>query len=248
MSGRFQGTRTVITGAAGGLGAAMAEAFAAEGARVMVADIDGAAADELAARLPGARSFAIDVLREDEHVELARVVTEAWGGIDVVCANAGLPHRAANLIDLPTEDFERMFDVNVRSVYFAAKHFVPHMPPGSSIVATSSIGAVRPRPGLTAYNASKGAVLTLVRGLAGELAPDIRVNAVLPVSAPTGFDRTALGRDLPENLEAAVIRGIPMGRRATPGDVANAVLFLADPASGFLTGVCLDVDGGRSIQ
>jgi 3-oxoacyl-[acyl-carrier protein] reductase len=147
------------------------------------------------------------------------------------------------------ETFDRMFALNVRSVYLAAKCCVPHMPSGGSIVVTSSIGGIRPRPGVTAYNAAKGAAVTLTRGLATELAPDIRVNAVLPVSAATGFDKQAIGLDvMPENLEKAVIKGIPMGRRATPEDVANAVLFLASDASSFLTGVCLDVDGGRSIQ
>jgi 3-oxoacyl-[acyl-carrier protein] reductase len=179
---------------------------------------------------------------------MAAAAVQAWGGIDVVCANAGLPHRMMNLVDLPTEDFDFMFAVNVRSVYFAAKHCVPHIPPGGSIVATASIGGIRPRPGVTAYNASKGAVITLVRGLATELAPAIRVNAVCPVSAATGFDRNAFGMDMPENVERSVVRGIPMGRRATPRDVANSVLFLASDDASFLTGVCLDVDGGRSIQ
>jgi 3-oxoacyl-[acyl-carrier protein] reductase len=141
-----------------------------------------------------------------------------------------------------------MFAVNVRSVYFAAKYCVPQMGQGGSMIATASIGGIRPRPGMTAYNASKGAVITLVRGLATELAPAIRVNAVLPVSAATGFDKNAIGSDMPESLERAIVRGIPMGRRATPEDVANAVLFLASDEASFLTGVCLDIDGGRSIQ
>ena len=214
----------------------------------MAADIDGAAAAEVAADLPSAVPFQIDVADEARTEAMAAAAVDAWGGIDIVVPNAGVPHRSAPLIDLATADFDRMWEVNVRSVYFAAKYCVPHMPAGSAIVSTASIGGRRPRAGLTAYNASKGAVITLTKGLAAELAPDIRVNCVNPVSAPTGFDRNAVGLDeLPEKLEAAVVRGIPMGRRATPADVASAVLFLASDEATFLTGVALDVDGGRSI-
>jgi 3-oxoacyl-[acyl-carrier protein] reductase len=246
---RFQDRRVIVTGGASGFGAAMARAFAAEGARVLVADLNEAGAKEVAAALPGAIPFGIDVADEDQTRAMAQAAVDAWGGIDVVCPNAGIPHRSSPLVDLPTEDFDRVFAINTRSVYFAAKHCVPHMEPGGVIVSTSSIGGRRPRPGLTAYNASKGAVITLTRGLAAELAPDIRVNCVNPVSAPTGFDKLAVGLDeLPEPIEQALIAGIPMGRRARPEDVAQAVLYLASDAAGFLTGVCLDVDGGRSIQ
>ena len=245
---RFQDQRVIVTGAASGFGAEIARAFAAEGAKVLVADLNEAGAKDVAADLPGAIAFGIDVGDEEQTRAMAEAAVSAWGGIDVVCPNAGVPHLTKPLIELPTEDFDRMFAINVRSVYFAAKYCVPHMGPGSAIVSTASIGGVRPRPGLTAYNASKGAVITLTRGLAGELAPDVRVNCVNPVSSPTGFDKNAVGvEDLPEALEKAVVSGIPMGRRALPADVAQAVLFLASEDAGFLTGVCLDVDGGRSI-
>ncbi len=191
--GEFDGKCVIVTGAASGFGAAIAEKFAGQG--------------------------------------------------------AGVPHRTSRMVEMATADFDRMFAINVRSVFLAAKYCVPHMGEGSSIISTSSIGAKRPRPGLTPYNASKGAVNTLTRGLAGELAPKIRVNAVCPVSAPTGFDLNAVGvAELPEAANQAVISGIPMGRRATPQDVADAVFYLASDQARFLTGVCLDVDGGRSIQ
>ncbi len=248
MSNRFEGARVVVTGAAAGFGAAIARDFAAEGARVMVTDIDEAAAEAVAAGLNSALSFGLDVTDEARTAEMAQAVVDAWGGIDVVVCNAGLPHRAAPMIELDTDDFDRMWTINVRSIFLAAKYCVPHMPPGSSIVSVASIGGRRPRPGLTAYNASKGAVITLTKGLAGELAPGIRVNCVNPVSAPTGFDKNAVGLDkLPDEVEAAVVAGIPMGRRARPDDVAGAVLFLASDDASFLTGVGLDVDGGRSI-
>ncbi|MCY4212929.1 MAG: glucose 1-dehydrogenase [Gammaproteobacteria bacterium] len=245
----FKGKCVIVTGAASGFGAAIAEKFASEGAGVLAADIDLAGAQVLAARLPGAKAFEIDVANEEQNAAMAAAAVEAFGRIDVVCANAGVPHRASRMVEMATEEFDRMFAINVRSVFLAAKYCVAHMPEGSSIISTSSIGAKRPRPGLTPYNASKGAVNTLTRGLAGELAPKIRVNAVCPVSAPTGFDLSATGvAELPESANQAVISGIPMGRRATPQDVAAAVHYLASDQAAFLTGVCLDVDGGRSIQ
>lgn len=249
MTRRFVGSRVVVTGGASGFGAAMAYAFGHEGASVVVADIDGDAAQRIADDLPGAIACQVDVTDDRQNRAMVAAAVNAWDGIDIVCANAGVPHPAMPLIDLPTAAFDRTFAVNVRGVYLAAKHSVPHMTRGGSIIATASIGAIRPRPGLTAYNASKAAVVTLVRGLATELAPEVRVNAVLPVSAATGFDRELLGVDeMPEKLERRIIRDIPMGRRAEPSDIADAVLFLASEQASFLTGVCLDVDGGRSIQ
>ena len=245
---RFQDKRVIVTGAAAGFGEAISRAFAAEGAKVMVTDIDSDGAQALADQLDGALAFRLDVTDEDQTAAMAQAAVDAWGGIDVVVCNAGLPHRAAPMIDLSTEEFDRMWDVNVRSIFFAAKYCVPHMPPGSSIVSTASIGGRRPRANLTPYNASKGAVITLTKGLASELAPNIRVNCVNPVSSPTGFDKNAMGVDvLPDAVEAAVVKGIPMGRRALPDDVASAILFLASDEASFLTGVGLDVDGGRAI-
>jgi 3-oxoacyl-[acyl-carrier protein] reductase len=249
VSARFDGRRVVVTGAASGFGEAMAQEFATEGASVVVADVDGDGAERVAAGLPSAIPVAVDVTSDEQNERMAAAAVDAWGGIDVVCANAGGAHRSMNLVDLPVSEFDRMFALNVRSVYLAAKFCVPHMSAGGAIVATASIGGIRPRPGLTAYNASKGAVVTLVRGLATELAPGIRVNAVLPVSSATHFDDAVFGPDsMPEQVEKMIVRGIPMGRRADPNDVANAVMFLASDEAAFLTGVCLDVDGGRSIQ
>ncbi len=246
---RFEGKSVVVTGAASGFGTAIAEKFAGEGASVVVADIDIEGAAAVAKRLPGAIAFQIDVADEQQNQALAKATVDAFGKIDVFCANAGVPHRGSYMIKMATADFDRMWAVNVRSVFLAAKYCVAHMPPGSSIISTASIGGKRPRPGLTPYNASKGAVITLTRGLAVELAPNIRVNAVCPVSAQTNFDLQSMGTyKLAEKVEAAVIAGIPMGRRATPKDVANAYAFLASDEAEFLTGVCLDVDGGRSIQ
>ena len=245
---RFDDKRVIVTGAGGGFGAAIARGFAAKGAKDMVTDIDVTAAQAVADELDGALAFGLDVTSEDAHKELADVVVEAWGGIDIVACNAGLPHRGGYMVNLTTEQFDFMWTINVRPIFFASKYFVPHMAAGGAIVSTASIGGRRPRKGLTPYNASKAAVITLTKGLAVELAPDIRVNCVAPVSSPTGFDMSAMGIEkLSENREKMVVDGIPMGRRATPEDVANSVMFLASEEAGFLTGVCLDVDGGRSI-
>ncbi len=227
----------------------MSEKFSAAGAAVVVADLNLDGAQQVAGTLTDAIAVEIDVADEGQNEALAAAAVEVYGKIDVVCANAGVPHRVGRAIDMETAEFDRMFAINTRSVFLAAKYCVPHMGAGSSIVATSSIGAKRPRPGLAAYYAAKGAVLTLTQALAVELAPGIRVNAVLPVSAPTGFDLNASGvAELPEAVNAQVIAGIPMGRRAIPQDVADAAFFLASEEAAFLTGVCLDVDGGRAIQ
>ncbi|MCY4278190.1 MAG: SDR family oxidoreductase [Gammaproteobacteria bacterium] len=246
---RFIDKSVVVTGGASGFGKAIAEKFAGEGASVVVADLDFDGAQAVAEALPDALAFKIDVADEAMNQALVARAVDAFGKIDVYCANAGVPHLAQPMVSMKVADFDRMFAINVRSVFLAAKYAVPHMPEGSSLISTASIGGKRPRPGLTPYNASKGALITLTRGLAAELAPKIRVNCLCPVSSATGFDLNATGvAELPEDMDAAVVGGIPMGRRASPDDVAGAYAFLASTDAAFLTGVCLDVDGGRSIQ
>ncbi len=245
----FNDKCVIVTGGASGFGKAMSEKFSAAGAAVVVADMNIEGAEAVASALPRAIAVQIDVADEGQNENLAQAAVATYGRIDVVCANAGIPHRMIRAIEMGTDEFDRMFAINTRSVFLAAKYCAPHMSEGSAIVATSSIGAKRPRPGLAAYYAAKGAVLTLTQALAVELAPNIRVNAVCPVSAPTGFDQNAVGvAELPAEANAQVIAGIPMGRRATPEDVADATFFLASKEARFLTGVCLDVDGGRAIQ
>jgi 3-oxoacyl-[acyl-carrier protein] reductase len=174
------------------------------------------------------------------------------GGLDILVNNAGFSHRMMPLWELPEEDYDRVFAVNTKGVYLGAKYAVPVLRErgGGVIVNIASIGAVAPRPRVTAYNATKGAVVTMTRGLAMEVAPyKIRVNAVNPVASETGFFKGALGVDaLPDPIRKGLIQGIPLGRLAEPLDVATAVLFLASEDAAFLTGVCLDVDGGRSIS
>ena len=246
---RFQGKSVIVTGAASGFGAAIAKKFAHEGARVLCADINLEGASQIAAGLPDAIPFEIDVADEAQNNAMIQAAVDAFGHIDVLGLNAGVPHRGSYMVKMAVEDFDRMWAINVRSIFLAVRAAAPHMPEGSSIISTASIGGKRPRPGLAPYNASKAAVINLTQGMAVEMAPKIRVNCVCPVSAATNFDMQSMGvKDLPEDVEKTVIDGIPMGRRATPEDVADAYAFLASDEASFLTGVSLDIDGGRSIQ
>ena len=254
-SSRFAGRVAVVTGASGGFGRAIARRLASEGACVALADVDRARGERTTAELAdeGAQVLfeAVDVSCAEDLQRLMAAACQAFGGIDILVNNAGYCHRAKPLWELPEADYDRIFEVNVKSVYLGAVHGVPRLIErgGGVIVNTASIGARRPRPRLTAYNASKGAVITLTKGLAMELAPHgIRVNAVNPVAADTDFMKgPSGGRPLGEKGREILEATIPLGRLAEPEDVAAAVAYLASDDAAFLTGVCLDVDGGRSI-
>jgi 3-oxoacyl-[acyl-carrier protein] reductase len=246
----FVGKTVVVTGAASGFGAATARAFGLAGADVIVSDIDLDGARRVAAELPSATPAGADVTDGDAIRQLIAQAVNTYGGLDVLVNNAGLPHRRTPLEELSVEDVEFQLVMNVRSVALACKFALPALRrrPGSSIVNVSSIGATRPRPGMVMYSATKAAVITLTRGLATEVAPEVRVNVVCPVASETGFVKNALGTDrfTPEMREA-IVSEIPMGRPALPEDIANGVLFLASDQAAFLTGVVLDIDGGHSI-
>ena len=245
---RFEEKSVIVTGAASGFGTAIARKFANEGAQIICADLNMAGASELASELANAVPFEIDVANEQQNKDMIECAVDHFGKIDVLCCNAGIPHKGNYMIRMPVEDFDKMWAVNVRSIFLAARAAVPHMPPGSSIISTASIGGKRPRPGLVPYNASKAAVITLTQGMAVEMAPNIRVNCVCPVSSPTNFDFQTMGtQNLSEEMEKKVLETIPMGRRATPEDVADGYAFLASDEAKFITGTSLDIDGGRAI-
>ena len=251
---RFEGKTAIVTGAAGGFGEAIARRFVAEGGRVVVADIDEQGGGKVVQEIEGAGGEAIfvatDVSLSADWKRLVERTQEAFGGLDVLVNNAGYSHANTPLADLPEEDYDRVFATNTKSVYLSVVHGLALLREGGGVIVnTASIGAIRPRPNVTAYNATKGAVLTMTRGLAGELARDkVRVNAVNPVAADTDFMKGPFGgSSLPDRAREALVNGIPLRRLTEPSDVAAAVLFLASDDACFLTGVCLDVDGGRSI-
>ena len=248
---QLQGKIALITGAAGGFGEGIARLFVAQGARVMIADLDGAKASQVAADLgPSARAIACDVSKSTDVQAAVQACVEAFGIPDIVVNNAGTTHRNQPMLDVDEATFDRVFNVNVKSIFHMTHAVVPLMRQRrqGSIINVGSTAGIRPRPGLTWYNASKGAVNLMSKSMAAELGPDnIRVNAICPVMGATGLIEQFLGAaDTPES-RAKVVAGIPLGRLSTPDDVAQAALYLASDASCFITGVELPVDGGRTI-
>jgi 3-oxoacyl-[acyl-carrier protein] reductase len=246
----FTGKTVIVTGGAAGFGAATARAFAKAGAQVVIADRNLDGAKLVACELPAAIAAHTDVTREEDLRELMSTTEQAFGRLDALVNNAAMPHLRAPFETMTTADIDFQFTVNLRSVMLASKYALPLLrrTAGSSIVNVASIGAVRPRPGMLTYSTLKGGVIVFTRGLAAEVAPDVRVNAVTPVASETGFVKNSLGTDgYTDEMRAALLRDIPMGRTADPTDIADAILFLASEQAKFLTGVILDVDGGRSI-
>ena len=241
----------IVTGGASGFGRAIAETYAKEGARVMVADINGQGARDVAGGIGNsAAHFACDVSRKSDVEAMVAETVRTFGGVDIMVNNAGYTHKNGWLLDVTEEEFDRILGVNVKAIYLAALACVPEMEKrgGGVIINTASTAGVRPRPGLTWYNGSKGAAIILTKSMAAELAPKkIRVCAINPVIGETGMLEQFMGMpDTPEN-RAKFVATIPLGRMSRPADIANAALFLADPASEFITGVALEVDGGRCV-
>lgn len=249
---RLKDKVAVVTGAASGFGEGIARAFAAEGARVVVADINAQSAAAVAESIGNDRAMAVtvDVSRDEDVSNMMSAAVERFGRMDILVNNAGITHKNGMLLEVDEATFDRIYAVNVKSIYLATRHAVPlfRKQGGGVMINMASTAGVRPRPGLTWYNGTKGAVITLTKSLAAELAADkIRVNGINPVMGETGLIGDFLpGEDTPEN-RAKVIAGIPLGRLSTPEDIANACVFLASSEAEFITGVCLEVDGGRCI-
>lgn len=244
----------VVTGAASGFGAGIARRFAAEGAAVVLGDIDQERGPAVAAQITeqGGRALfrRADVTRGDEVAALIGAAESEFGQLDILVNNAGISHARQPLLEVGEAEFDRIYAVNVKAIYLAALAAVPvfRRLGGGCIVNTSSTAGQRPRPGLTWYNGTKGAVDTLTKSMAAELAPDrIRVNAVCPVIGETGLLETFMGTaDSPE-ARASFLAGIPLGRFSRADDVAAAALYLASDEAAMVTGTLLAVDGGRSI-
>ena len=248
---RLKGKVAVVTGAASGFGEAIAIRFAAEGASVVVADRIAETAEKLASslRLEGhaAISICVDVTQANAVARMISTTVETFGRLDIVVNNAGLGQRLGDFHEVPSDTIDRLFDVNVKCIVHSSREALPHLEKqGGCIINTASVGALRPRPGGAWYNASKAALCNLTQTMAAELGPKgVRVNAILPVAADTSLLSEVLGGTSAEQLQHFV-SGIPLGRLATPVDIANAALFLASEEASFLTGVLLPVDGGRA--
>jgi 3-oxoacyl-[acyl-carrier protein] reductase len=248
---RLKGKRALVTGAASGFGRAIAETYVREGARVAVVDINGDAAEAAALRI-GERAIPItcDVAQGDQVKAAVDQSLKAFGGLDIVVNNAGVSHKNRPMLEVDEAEFDRVFNVNVKAIFHMAHAVVPHFRAagGGVIINVGSTAGIRPRPGLTWYNASKGAANLMSKSMAVELAPDrIRVCALAPVMGETALLETFMGMpDTPEN-RAKFVATIPLGRMSQPQDIANAALWLATDEAAFITGVVLEVDGGRCV-
>ena len=248
---RLQGKTALVTGAASGFGRGIAETFAREGARVAIVDLNAEGAREVAAAIGGAAiALTCDVSKAEDVNRAVEDTRAAFGGLDIVVNNAGWTNPNRPLMETDEATFRKIYDINVLSIFHRVKAMVPHWRAegGGVMINIGSTAGIRPRPGLTWYNSSKGAVNLMSRSLAAELAPDnIRVNCIAPVMGATALLEQFMGvPDTPEN-RAKFVATIPLGRMSTPRDIANAALYLASAEADFITGVVLEVDGGRTI-
>lgn len=247
---RLEGKTAIVTGGASGFGAGIARKFVAEGANVMIADLNMAMANELVAELGvNARAVEANVAQDTSAKAMVKATLDAFGHIDILINNAGTTHLPTLMEDVSEEDFDKVFAVNCKSVYLTAKHIVPLFKKQGSgaILNVASTAGVSPRPRLNWYNASKGWMNTATKAMAVELAPEgIRVNAINPVAGETPLLKSFMGEDTPE-IRAKFLSTIPLGRFSTPEDMANAACFLCSDEASMITGVCMEVDGGRCI-
>lgn len=245
---RLKDKTALVTGAGSGFGAGIARAFAREGARVMVADVNAEAARAVADEIGGIAHVA-DVASGESVAAMAKAVGDSFGDLDILVNNAGVTHLPAFMEDVSEEDFDRVLAVNVKAIYLAARAFVPAMKKRGSgaILNIASTAGVSPRPRLNWYNASKGWLITATKAMAVELAPfGVRVNALNPVAGETPLLKSFMGEDTPE-MRAKFLSTIPLGRFSTPEDLGNAALFLCSDEASMITGVAMEVDGGRCI-
>jgi 3-oxoacyl-[acyl-carrier protein] reductase len=246
---RLAGKSALVTGGASGFGAAIARTFAREGAKVTIMDLNGDGAAAVAADIDGQSSTG-DVTRFADIAKAVDMAQALTGRLDIVVNNAGWTHRNKPMLEVTEDEYERLYDINVRSIFHMSRACIPVMRAqgGGVILNIGSTAGLRPRPGLTWYNSTKGAVNLLSKSMAVELAPDrIRVNCVAPVIGATALLESFMGvPDTPEN-RAKFIATIPLGRMSEPQDIANACLYLASDEAEFITGTVFEVDGGRTV-
>lgn len=245
---RLEGKTAIVTGAGSGFGAGIARIFARDGATVMVADINATAAQSVAAEI-GGLAQTVDVANGASVAAMARAAQDAWGRIDILVNNAGITHLPKPMEDVTEEEFDRVLAVNAKSVYLTAREIVPGMKAAGTgaILNIASTAGLSPRPRLNWYNASKGWMITATKAMAVELAPfGVRVNALCPVAGETPLLASFMGEDTPE-MRAKFLSTIPLGRFSTPQDMGEAAAFLCSGAASMITGVAMEVDGGRCI-
>ncbi|MEL6571635.1 MAG: SDR family oxidoreductase [Pseudomonadota bacterium] len=245
---RLKGKKAVVTGGASGFGEGIVRKFVAEGASVLIADLNLQAAQSLADEL-GAKASMTNVADDQCVQTMVETAKDQMGGIDILVNNAGITHLPAPMEEVTEADFDKVFAVNCKSVYLTAKYAVPlfKAQSGGVILNVASTAGVSPRPWLNWYNASKGWMNNATKGMAVELAPEgIRVNAINPVAGETPLLKTFMGEDTPE-VRAKFLSTIPIGRFSTPEDMGNAACYLCSDEASMVTGVCMEVDGGRCI-
>ena len=253
---RLKDKVAIVTGGGSGFGAGIVRKFAAEGARVLVADLNLDAARAVAASVgAAAQALRVDVTRAADVRAMVEAAESQFGGLDILVNNAGMGHLPQPLESLPEEEFDRLFALNMKAIYLALREVVPRFKAKAAdgkglrgvVLNMASTAGVSPRPRLAWYNASKGWVITATRASAVELAPfGIRVNALNPVAGETPMLATFMGEDTPE-MRAKFLSTIPLGRFSTPEDLGNAACFLCSDEASLITGVCMEVDGGRCI-
>jgi 3-oxoacyl-[acyl-carrier protein] reductase len=244
---RLTDKTAIVTGAGSGFGAGIARRFAAEGAAVIAADINAAAGERIAKEV-GGKFVHADVTKAEDWAKLVRATADK---LDIIVNNAGWTHRNKPYLEVTEAEFDRVYAVNVKSIYLSAIHAVPVLRKrgGGCFVNIASTAGIRPRPGLTVYNSSKGAVITMSKSMAGEFGKDrIRVNCVNPVFSPeTALSADFAGGTVSEEAKSRFLATIPLGRFSTPLDVANACLYLASDEASLISGVCIEVDGARCV-
>lgn len=250
---RLKGKVAIVTGGGSGFGEGIAKRFVEEGCKVVVNDINADGGERVAAEIKSSGGEAAftkgDVSKDADWAAMLKFTLDTFGGLDVVVNNAGTTHRNQPMLDVSEKDFDRVFAVNVKSLFHSTRNIVPHFRKvgGGVFITIASTAGVRPRPGLVWYNGSKGAAITMSRSMAVELAPDkIRVNVVNPVAGDTPLLAEFMGADTPE-IRAKFVSTIPLGRFSQPLDIANACLYLASDEAEFITGTCIEVDGGRCV-
>ena len=252
---RVEGKSIIVTGGGGGIGEGIARRLASEGAAVIVNDINAALGEKVTADINAAggraRFVAGDVTKSADWQALVAAAQAFGGKLDVIVNNAGWTHRNRPMLEVSEAEFDKVYDVNMKSIYWSAIHGVPALQQtgGGSFINIASTAGVRPRPGLTWYNGSKAAVIVTSKSMAAELGPqNIRVNCINPVFNPdTGLSAEFAGGPVDEERKAKFRATIPLGRFSTALDVANAALYLASDEAAFISGVCIEVDGARCV-